>query len=169
MPRPRTRLNEIIDGLIGDLLAESGAAKATDIYSALVKDHDEVVKAELNQHAKAGLMRQIESRLKHYEEIVEAEDRQMQLPGIPDDLQRRMGRVITAPDESGEISYYDLHHVNTTIGHVRRHVLILEVQASALDKKIAAFVEVLRRCGPALDDTPFIQALKNASQVPADT
>lgn len=163
MPRPRTRLNEIIDDLVGTMLARSGAAKASDIYNILIDDHSAAVKAELAQHARAGLMRQIEARLKHYQDVAETDDRQMQLPGIPDDLQRRMGRVITVPDEDGNVSYHDLHHRNTSVGHVRRHIALLQRQAAALDKKIAAFVEALRRCGFALDDTPFLEALATAN------
>jgi hypothetical protein len=126
-----------------------------------------VVQAELEEDARRGLMRRIEQRLKHYKDDSESDDTQELLPGIPPDLQRRMGRVITVDQDNGSCSYHDLMHSNTTIGHVRKHVEMLRKQRGALDKKIEAFVEALQRCGFALDGTPFLDALQG-SLVPAE-
>jgi hypothetical protein len=163
MGRPKSKLTAIIDNEIASMLEASGAADPTDIYNLLQDHHSEVVQAELEEDARRGLMRRIESRLKHYTEIADESDEDMPLlPGMPEDLQRRMGRVITVEHVNGRCSYHELLHPNTTLGHVRSHVAILRRQRSALDSKIEAFIDALDRCGGAEDDTPFVTALQSA-------
>jgi hypothetical protein len=158
--RRRSRLSEVIDFTINDLLTTAGVAKPSSIYNAICYDHPDLILAEKERHAKNGLMRDIESRLKRYLDAADEDtNEQPLLPGIPQDLQRRMGQVITVEMDDG-VSYFNLYHPKTTIGHVRRHVALLRKQFGALEKKIEAFVEALTRCGPVTDDVPFTDALK---------
>lgn len=148
-----------MDFVIDDLMAKTGSAVPVTIYNALCYDHSDLVAAAVAGYARAGLMREIERRLKRYMREAESADHQPLLPGIPEDLQRRMGQVITVEIEDGTVVYHHLYHANTTIGHVRRHLAILRRQRGDIDKKIEAFIEAIQRCGPAMDDTPFSDAL----------
>lgn len=162
--RPKSRLNEIIDREITTMFELNGAALAPDIYAVLIDHHSEAVQAELEEDARRGLMRRIEHRLKQFSDAAEEDDRQLGLPGIPPDLQRRMGRVITMEYDAGDgqrrCSYHDLTHPNTTVRHVAAHLKLLREQYGNLALKIEAFVEALNRCGQVDPDTPFVTALQ---------
>lgn len=168
MGKVKSRLNEIIDREIAALLETNGRATANDIYRMLTTSHDDVIRAEMARFVKTGVMRHIEQRLRASHVITSYTASQLKLPGIPDAMVDRLGRIMTVERPDGETEYIDVLDKRTTVGEVRRFVKSLEKQAIALGVRIAAFVEVLNRCGLVTDDTPLHDALK-AATAPAAT
>jgi hypothetical protein len=156
------RLNGVIDNVILTMLEADGTAATFDIYHVLRNEHRELVEAELEEDARRGLMRRIDKRFKHISDLAVSEDKQPLLPGLPHDLQRRMGRLITVDEENGRSSHRYLMHPSTKVGHVRPFLDMLKKQRSALEMKTEAFTDALQRCGTAKEHVSFVKALESA-------
>jgi hypothetical protein len=167
MSRAKSQLNEIIDREIAAMLETNGRASARNIYRFLVSSHDDVINAEVSRFVEAGVMRHIEHRLRSAEVETTHTASQLRLPGIPEPLAQRMGRVMTVEGDDGETEYIDVLDRRTTVGEVRRFVKSLEKQAAAIKVRVDAFVDVLNRCGLVTDDTPLHEALRAAQTASA--